>query len=148
MATDRKADYVGNHGGVYTDLNGMSKQFTVVDHDRKTKISTSVSKGEESTASEQVEEYKRKAALQILAMPAVAAARDRYNLYEHLIERDPEKGIIWKEEVVKNACQIDFLLCYNLWLTVWRNTVKFEYWWGPYLSHEEILEGHWKKIMS
>ena len=22
MATDRKADYVGDHGGTYTDLNG------------------------------------------------------------------------------------------------------------------------------
>lgn len=36
MATDRKADYVGTHGGAYTDMDGMTKQFTYVDHDRHT----------------------------------------------------------------------------------------------------------------
>lgn len=39
MATDRKADYVGNHGGAYTDIDGMRKQFTTIDHDKKTSIS-------------------------------------------------------------------------------------------------------------
>lgn len=38
MAVDRKADHIGNHGGVYTDNDGMSKQFTYVDHDKKTTI--------------------------------------------------------------------------------------------------------------
>jgi len=33
-----KSDYVGNHGGAYTDIDGMRKQFTYVDHDKKTKI--------------------------------------------------------------------------------------------------------------
>lgn len=36
MAVDKKSDYVGNHGGAYTDLDGMSKQFTYIDHDKKT----------------------------------------------------------------------------------------------------------------
>ncbi len=36
-----KKDYVGNHGGAYTDIDGMRKQFSYVDHDKKTKISTS-----------------------------------------------------------------------------------------------------------
>ncbi len=39
MAVDRKADHVGNHGGAYTDQDGMSRQFTYVDHDKKTTIS-------------------------------------------------------------------------------------------------------------
>lgn len=39
MAVDRPGDYVGNHGGAYTDNSGMAKQFTYVDHDVKTKIS-------------------------------------------------------------------------------------------------------------
>lgn len=38
MAVDRPGDYVGNHGGAYTDIDGMRKQFTYVDHDKKTKI--------------------------------------------------------------------------------------------------------------
>lgn len=28
--------HVGNHGGVYTDIDGQTKQFTVVDHDKHT----------------------------------------------------------------------------------------------------------------
>lgn len=39
MATDRKADHVGNNGGRYTDMDGMTKQFTYIDHDKKTTIS-------------------------------------------------------------------------------------------------------------
>lgn len=39
MATDKKSDYVGNHGGAYTDIDGMSRQFTTIDHDKKTTIS-------------------------------------------------------------------------------------------------------------
>lgn len=38
MAVDRKADYVGNHGGAYSDMDGMSRQFTYVDHDKKLKV--------------------------------------------------------------------------------------------------------------
>lgn len=40
MAVDKKSDYVGNHGGAYTDNDGMSKQFTYIDHDVKTSVST------------------------------------------------------------------------------------------------------------
>ncbi len=39
MAVDRKGDYVGNHGGAYTDIDNMSRQFTYIDHDKKSKIS-------------------------------------------------------------------------------------------------------------
>ncbi len=39
MAVDKKSDYVGNHGGKYTDEQGLTKQFTYVDHDVKSKIS-------------------------------------------------------------------------------------------------------------
>lgn len=41
MAVDKKSDHVGNHGGAYTDIDGMRKQFTYVDHDKKTKIGIS-----------------------------------------------------------------------------------------------------------
>ena len=36
MAIDKKSQHVGNHGGVYTDKDGMTKQFTIIDHDRHT----------------------------------------------------------------------------------------------------------------
>lgn len=37
---DKKSKHVGNHGGRYTDIDGMSKQFTYIDHDKKTTVST------------------------------------------------------------------------------------------------------------
>lgn len=39
MAVNKKSQHVGNHGGRYTDIDGMTKQFTYVDHDKKTTIS-------------------------------------------------------------------------------------------------------------
>lgn len=36
MAVDKKSQHVGNHGGVYTDNDGQTKQFTYIDHDRNT----------------------------------------------------------------------------------------------------------------
>ncbi len=36
MGVDSKSQHVGNHGGVYTDIDGQTKQFTVIDHDRHT----------------------------------------------------------------------------------------------------------------
>lgn len=36
MGVDKKSDHVGNHGGRYADMDGMTKQFTYVDHDRHT----------------------------------------------------------------------------------------------------------------
>lgn len=39
MAHIPKSKYVGDHSGKYTDLDGMSKQFTYVDHDKKMSIS-------------------------------------------------------------------------------------------------------------
>lgn len=38
MPVDRPGDWVGNHGGAYTDIDGMRKQFTTIDHDKKTTI--------------------------------------------------------------------------------------------------------------
>ena len=46
MAVDKKSQHVGNHGGVYTDMEGMSKQFTTIDHDKKSKIHFSSNKEE------------------------------------------------------------------------------------------------------
>lgn len=38
MAVDRKSDHYTSAKG-YTDLDGQSRQFTFIDHDKKTKIS-------------------------------------------------------------------------------------------------------------
>ena len=36
MAYIPKSKYVGNHGGRYSDIDGNTKQFTYIDHDRHT----------------------------------------------------------------------------------------------------------------
>ena len=38
---DKKSQHVGDHGGRYLDNDGMTKQFTYVDHDRHTTRLTS-----------------------------------------------------------------------------------------------------------
>lgn len=43
---DKKSQHVGNHGGRYTDIDGMSKQFTYVDHDKKTTVSMLINSDE------------------------------------------------------------------------------------------------------
>ena len=57
MAVDRKAEHVGNHGGVYTDLNGMSRQFTYIDHDKKPTLSLGGKKTPFNIEWETLEEY-------------------------------------------------------------------------------------------
>lgn len=59
MPVDRKGDYVGNHGGAYTDMDGMSRQFTIIDHDKKTKIATKpLSEEELVEAKKQLGDYR------------------------------------------------------------------------------------------
>jgi hypothetical protein len=148
MAVDRKADYVGNHGGAYTDIEGMSRQFTTVDHDKKTKISTgSISDKELQTLKQDITDEVERAILEILALPAVNVLKNGDGLYEEFIVRKmPEQRIEWNEPMVRNACKINFTLRYNMWNTVWKGTVKEQYWFED-MSHEDILAGKWKELM-
>lgn len=71
MAVDRPGDYVGNHGGAYTDDSGMSKQFTYVDHDPKIKISGSVTTDKEKeTIKSSLLLYKKELVQRILDVSA------------------------------------------------------------------------------
>lgn len=148
MAVDRKADHVGNHGGRYTDMDGQTKQFTYIDHDVKTKIGVTAKMPEEELdkLKADLERFKREAIAEILAMPAVSAAY--FEDYEPFIIRDLEKGIIWNEPVVTNACMINNDLRRELHLLTWRRTVKEMYWFDPIRDdHEAMLRGDWKKLM-
>lgn len=49
MGISDKSKHVGNHGGAYTDIDGNRKQFTIIDHDKKTKISAGISEKVNST---------------------------------------------------------------------------------------------------
>ena len=159
MAVDRKADYVGNHGGAYTDENGMSRQFTYVDHDRKlsSRVSGGESKEYKAQKKKKLEDLKAQIKKrndekieQILCLPAINAVMSHDDfvdaqLYEEFITRSADIGITWNEEMVRSACTINHELCRNLHIRVWRYTVKPEF-WNEDMSHEDILNGEWKKL--
>jgi hypothetical protein len=68
MAVDKKSDYVGNNGGAYTDGEGMSRQFTYIDHDKKAKISTSLSS--KTDYKQLLSDYRLNLLERILSIPA------------------------------------------------------------------------------
>ena len=66
MSHTPKSKYVGDHGGKYTALDGMSKQFTYVDHDKKTMISFQNVENEDFSMSD----YRKNLITRITELPA------------------------------------------------------------------------------
>ena len=93
MATDRRADHVGNHGGVYTDLNGMTKQFTVVDHDKKPKIHFT-SESEPFN----MEEYRKLLVQRITDLPASICP----DIFHDFTIRGDNPVILWNEKMLND----------------------------------------------
>lgn len=146
MAVDRKADYIGNHGGAYTDIDGMSRQFTIVDHDKKTKISSSAMTDEEKeNLRNSVNIAKHQTIDKILALPAISFLKSGNTFAEDCVIRDLEKGIIWDETFVRNMLDIKSEMLHTVWNAVWKNTVKEQYWFDD-MSYEDIIEGKWKQL--
>lgn len=155
MATDKKGQHVGNHGGAYTDNDGMSRQFTYIDHDKHT---TRTKSGREAV--ETVEEKEKrikeltdsislnnqKRIDEILAMPAVAFAMSGNTFSEDCIIRDEKKGIIWDETFTRNFLTIRTDMIYVISNIVWKRTVK-EQNWDVELTHDQMMAGEWKKLM-
>ena len=142
---DKKSQHVGNHGGRYTDESGMSRQFTYIDHDKKTKIGlNSMSDSEFQSLKKNINTAIDREIDEILALPAVNISNNE-GLYDEFIIRDQEKGILWHESMVRDACRINDILRHNLHLRVWRNTVKEKNWFVE-MSHEDILAGKWKEL--
>ena len=125
------------------DLDGQTKQFTYVDHDIKPSANIYVPDG---TANKTFREGLNRTIDAILALPAVSAARDPFERYEQFIERSMEKGVSWRENVVREAININPDISYELFNQVWKRTVKEQYWFEE-MSHEDILAGKWKKWM-
>lgn len=148
MAVDRKADHVGNHGGVYTDNDGMSRQFTYIDHDKKTKISTDKLTGKEKKALDDwMLDYKKSTINAILAMPAVSFRQSGNMFANDYTKIDTEKGeIVWDENVVRNALDINDDMRYVVFNATWKNTVAERHWFTE-LTHDEIIEGKWQELM-
>ena len=94
-----KSKYVGNHGGAYTDESGMSRQFTYVDHDKKTKISTMapIPEKELVEAKEQFKKFKEKTIEGLLSLPASLCPHD-FNIFTKINDQKIE----WDESVVRD----------------------------------------------
>lgn len=65
---DKKSQHVGNHGGRYTDIDGQTKQFTVIDHDKRTTISSHMS--EKIDFVKFFKDYRKELQQRILDIPA------------------------------------------------------------------------------
>ena len=143
---DKKSQHVGDHGGKYVDRDGQTKQFTYIDHDIKPKVSSILDMSEEERKElrDTLNLYRDREIAQILALPAVSFLKSGNMFAEDYIIRDLEKGIIWNEVFTKNALSINSDMRYTVHLSVWRNTVKEQYWFED-MSHEDILSGKWKE---
>jgi hypothetical protein len=155
MAVDKKSDHVGNHGGTYTDIDGASRQFTYIDHDRHTTRTQSgredkdylaQKEDEKKRLHEKVMESRRRSIEEILCMPAVKFLESGNLFAEDCIIRDPEKGIIWDETYVKNFLDVRPDMIYTMANTLWKHTVKEQHWFTE-LTHEDMMAGKWKELM-
>ena len=100
MAVDRKADYVGNNGGAYTDIDGMSRQFTYVDHDKKTKISAKVTTQEEvDEAKKQLGEYRFDLIKRITAIHASLCP----TIFSDYVVKGDVDQITWNTDMLLDA---------------------------------------------
>lgn len=139
---NKKSQYVGDHGGRYTDIDGMSKQFTYIDHDKKPTQSTYIETG---NAAETFKKMLNEGIDEILQFPAAAAVWGAYgDQYEQLVERSVEGGITWRENLVREVLNINPDAFYTLHSRVWKNTVREQYWFEE-MSHEDIMAGEWRK---
>ena len=157
MAVDRKGDYVGNHGGAYTDIDGMSRQFTIIDHDRHTSRTKMGRESDEVKAQKTKKLEELAASIKknnddkisaILAMPPYDMGMGQDDivnkiLFTNLILRDPPR---WEENMVREICSIDKDLCSRLFNETWRNTVSQEN-WEVDMSYEDIIAGKWKELI-
>ena len=100
MAVDKKSQHVGNHGGKYVDGDGLTKQFTYVDHDKKLKVSRhTTSEKELFSIKEQLKEYKKDLIKRILRAPA-SICPDAYHSFTLRGEKYPV--IKWNETMLKD----------------------------------------------
>lgn len=96
MAIDKKSEHVGDHQGRYTDENGMTKQFTYIDHDKK--VSIPVSKSDNKNLAEDLKTYRKQLIKRILSIsPSVCPFE-----WQDFTIRGEEVGIKWNNVMLEN----------------------------------------------
>lgn len=151
MAVDRKADYVGNHGGAYTDVDGQSRQFTYIDHDKKTKISRErETKEEKQKRKDLLKAYKQQEIEFILSRPAIFWVETGNTFAEEYVKRDENDGLIWDEKYVRSALDINDEMRSLIHRAVsrentWSNNDQAEKF--RLLEYEDFCDGKWKEFI-
>lgn len=128
MAVDKKSDHVGNHGGAYTDNDGMRKQFTIIDHDKKLKISSHVSSETLEDIQKLLDQYLKEKIETVLLLPAMNIYDASGGIYNNLLNISQDR-VTWNEEAVKAHCTANI----NSFITtlLWRRTVAMAHWFHP-----------------
>lgn len=150
MAVDKKSDHVGNHGGAYLDNDGMRKQFTIVDHDKKTKVASvpPITDEELSQLQSSMDTYLEEKIQMVLSLPAVNIVDASSGIYNDLVKRT-DTAIVWNEEAVREYLtneRTSFLPT-----ILWRRTVNTSHWFHPIWIEgdlDAIKRGEWKKLTS
>lgn len=149
MAVDRKADHVGNHGGVYTDIDGQTKQFTVIDHDKKVKISPHIPESEKEIKEREKwnANFLKERIETVLLLPPTNIYNASGGIYNTLLNIFPTE-VTWNEEAVKvhlTNNPLSFLV--NL---LWKRTVPMAYWHHPMWQEgnmDWLRAGEWKELI-
>jgi hypothetical protein len=142
----KKSDYYTTAES-YTDIDGQYKQFTMVDHDIKPTICKS-EKIDIKKLNEDIKSDAERDIAEILSLPAVSFLRSGNMFAEDYIERNEEKGIIWREKMVREALTINPDMRRLVLLFTWRATVREVNWFDPIRDdHDAIIRGDWKKLI-
>lgn len=150
MPVDKKSDHVGNHGGAYLDNDGMRKQFTIVDHDKKTKIASipPITDEELKKLQSSMDVYLEETIQTVLSLPAVNIVDASSGIYNNLIERT-NTAIVWNEKAVREHLSNERTSFLPTML--WRRTVHANHWFHPMWIEgdlDAIKRGDWKKLTS
>lgn len=125
----------------YDDLEGNVKQFTYVDHDKKPTFAVGINEPVEESHNK-VKAWKELRIKQLLLLSAAVIARiPNADRYQEFVTRDPEKGVLWNETVIRNYCDVVGMYeCYLLFMLTWKAAMKVEYWFED-LTLEEMEQG-------
>lgn len=98
--------------------------------------------------SKELEDFKERTILEILALPAVNILKIDNGRYESMIIRNETTGITWNEPIVRGMLSINNELRYEISTLLWKYTVKECNWFHNIRDdHEAILRGDWKKLI-
>lgn len=100
MGKTDKSKHVGNHGGSYTDQDGMTRQFTYIDHDKKSKIAAGkTSKAELNKIKQDLKDHKQSLINRILA---ISASLCPWEFEDYTIRNEDTPEILWNETMLRD----------------------------------------------